>query len=71
MVMADSPEFVVVYLAAMRMGAVPVPVSTMLRADGLAELLARLPGPCCSRSRRSSRDAGCGGGESPGVRPCR
>ncbi|HEV2372209.1 MAG TPA: benzoate-CoA ligase family protein [Streptosporangiaceae bacterium] len=39
MVMADSPEFVVVYLAAMRMGAVPVPVSTMLRADGVAELL--------------------------------
>ena len=37
MVMADSPEFVIVYLAAMRMGAVPVPVSTMLRPDGLAE----------------------------------
>jgi benzoate-CoA ligase family protein len=40
MVMADSPEFVVVYLAAMRIGAVPVPVSTMLRADGIAEILA-------------------------------
>jgi benzoate-CoA ligase family protein len=39
MFMADSPEFVIVYLAAMRMGAVPVPVSTMTRADGLAELL--------------------------------
>jgi benzoate-CoA ligase family protein len=39
MVMADSPEFVVVFLAAMRMGAVPVPVSTMSHADGLAELL--------------------------------
>ena len=39
MFMADSPEFVVVFLAAMRIGAVPVPVSTMLRADGLAELL--------------------------------
>jgi benzoate-CoA ligase family protein len=39
MVMADSPEFVVTYLAAMRVGAVPVPVSTMLRADGIAELL--------------------------------
>ena len=38
--MADSPEFVVVYLAAMRIGAVPVPVSTMLRADGIAEILA-------------------------------
>ena len=40
MVMADSPEFVTAYLAAMRIGAVPVPVSTMMRADGLAELLA-------------------------------
>src|ERR1700748_30070 len=39
MFMADSPEFVVVYLAAMRLGAVPVPVSTMVHADGLAELL--------------------------------
>ncbi len=39
MCMADSPDFVAVYLAAMRIGAVPVPVSTMLRADGLAELL--------------------------------
>jgi benzoate-CoA ligase family protein len=39
MVMADSPEFVTVYLAAMRIGAVPVPVSTMTRADGLVELL--------------------------------
>ncbi len=39
MVMADGPEFVVTYLAAMRIGAVPVPVSTMLRADGIAELL--------------------------------
>ncbi len=40
MVMADSPEFVIVYLAAMRIGVVPVPVSTMLRADGIAEILA-------------------------------
>ncbi len=39
MVMSDSPDFVVVYLAAMRVGAIPVPVSTMLRADGIAELL--------------------------------
>ena len=39
MLMADSPEFVAVYLAAMRIGAIPVPVSTMLHADGLAELL--------------------------------
>ena len=39
MVMADSPQFVIVYLAAMRVGAIPVPVSTMLHADGIAELL--------------------------------
>jgi benzoate-CoA ligase family protein len=39
MFMADSPEFVIVYLAAMRVGAIPVPVSTMVHADGLAELL--------------------------------
>ncbi|HEX3426380.1 MAG TPA: AMP-binding protein, partial [Acidimicrobiales bacterium] len=39
MYMTDSPDFVTVYLAAMRMGAVPVPVSTMLRAEGLADQL--------------------------------
>ena len=39
MLMADSPQFVVLYLAAMRMGAIPVPVSTMSRAGGVAELL--------------------------------
>src|SRR5215472_3127474 len=39
MVMADSPHFAVVYLAAMRVGAIPVPVSTMLNPDGIAELL--------------------------------
>jgi len=39
MLMADSAEFVTVYLAAMRMGAIPVPVSTMQNADGVAELL--------------------------------
>ena len=39
MFMADSPWFVAVFLATMRIGAVPVPVSTMMRPDGLAELL--------------------------------
>ncbi len=39
MLMSDSPEFVFVYLAAMRIGAIPVPVSTMLRPDGVADLL--------------------------------
>ena len=39
MVMSDSPDFVIVYLAAMRVGAVPVPISTMLHFDGVAEIL--------------------------------
>jgi benzoate-CoA ligase family protein len=39
MVVADSPEFVTLYLAAMRIGAVPVPVSTMLPFDDIADLL--------------------------------
>jgi benzoate-CoA ligase family protein len=39
MFMADCPDFISVYLAAMRIGAVPVPVSTMLHGDGLAGLL--------------------------------
>jgi len=37
--MADGPDLVTVFLAAMRMGAIPVPISTMLRPDGVAELL--------------------------------
>src|SRR6201990_2577131 len=39
MVMADSPHFGVVYLAALRGGEISVPVSTMLRPVGIAELL--------------------------------
>jgi benzoate-CoA ligase family protein len=39
MFMADSPDLVTVLLAAMRIGAIPVPVSTMARADGLAGML--------------------------------
>jgi benzoate-CoA ligase family protein len=39
MFMADTPAFVAVFLAALRIGAVPVPVSTMLRPDGLGALL--------------------------------
>ena len=68
MVMADSPEFVIVYLAAMRIGAVPVPISTMLRADGIAEILAD------SRARvvavsAAYRDAGGRRAGLPGRRP--
>jgi benzoate-CoA ligase family protein len=39
MFMADCADFVVLFLATMRIGAVPIPVSTMLHADGLSELL--------------------------------
>jgi benzoate-CoA ligase family protein len=39
MFMSDRPELVIVFLAALRMGAVPVPVSTMMRAEALAGLL--------------------------------
>jgi benzoate-CoA ligase family protein len=39
MCMADGPEFVIAYLAAMRIGAVPVPVTTMIKFGGLSELL--------------------------------
>ncbi|MQA85478.1 MAG: benzoate-CoA ligase family protein [Streptosporangiales bacterium] len=38
--MVDGPRMLATILGAMRMGAVPVPVSTMLPADDLAELLA-------------------------------
>jgi benzoate-CoA ligase family protein len=37
--MADGPDMLALILGAMRMGAVPVPVSTMLTAADLAELL--------------------------------
>lgn len=39
MFMADSPDLVTLFLAALRIGAIPVPVSTMSRADDLAKLL--------------------------------
>jgi benzoate-CoA ligase family protein len=39
LVCADGVDFVTLYLAAMRIGAVPVPLSTMLRVGELADLL--------------------------------
>jgi benzoate-CoA ligase len=39
MVVADCPAFVELFLAAMRIGAVPVPVSTMLTGKDIADLL--------------------------------
>src|SRR6476469_955335 len=40
MVVADSAAFVELFLAALRIGAVPVPVSTMLTSKDIADLLA-------------------------------
>ena len=74
MLMSDSPQFVVTYLAAMRMGAIPVPVSTMLHADGMAELLQRLAGPVPGRhpgvrgDRRRGRGRGARAGRDAGRR---
>jgi len=64
MLMADTPWFVTVYLAAMRVGAIPVPVSTMLRADGVAELPVLGQGLLRLRSRelRAVPDGRRGGG---------
>src|SRR5215471_17807272 len=39
LVATDRPETVVTFCALLRMGAIPVPVSTMYRAEELAELL--------------------------------
>ncbi len=70
---SDSPDFVAVYLAAMRIGAIPVPVSTMLRADGLAELLrdsrARLLAVTPEFADVAGQAAG-GAGELAGVLAC-
>ena len=54
MCMADSPEFVIVYLAAMRIGAIPVPVSTMTEAPPGSASCCATRGPGCSRSPASS-----------------
>ena len=39
LVATDRPETVITFCALLRMGAVPVPVSTMYRGEELAELL--------------------------------
>ncbi len=39
MVMADSIDFAVTYLAAMRVGAIPVPISTMLHGEQIVDLI--------------------------------
>ena len=52
MLMADSPQFVVVYLAAMRIGAIPVPVSHHAARRRGGRAAARLPGPVPGRHPR-------------------
>ncbi|MDA8196121.1 MAG: benzoate-CoA ligase family protein [Actinomycetota bacterium] len=39
MLMADSIDFAVTFLAAMRVGAIPVPISTMLHSEQITELI--------------------------------
>ena len=56
MFMADCPDFVTVFLAAMRIGAIPVPASTMLHADGLAELLRDSRARVRSEERRVGKE---------------
>ena len=68
MLMADSPRFAVVYLAVMRMGAVPVPVSTMLHADGVAELLRDSRARLLATSREFAGTAVQAAAEAPELR---
>jgi benzoate-CoA ligase family protein len=67
MVMADSPRFVVVYLAAMRMGAIPVPTSTMLHADGIAELLRDSRARFLAVTHEFAETAAVAAGSAPGL----
>jgi benzoate-CoA ligase family protein len=67
--MADTPEFVVTYLAAMRMGAVPVPVSTMLRPDGVAELLRDSRARFLAITRDFAETAAAAVAAAPGTTP--
>lgn len=68
MVMADSPHFAVLYLAAMRIGAIPVPVSTMLRTDGIAELLRDSRARLLAVTREFASAAAAAGAQAPELR---
>jgi benzoate-CoA ligase family protein len=65
---SDGPDFVTLYLAAMRVGAIPVPVSTMLRADGLAELLRDSRAPLLAVTPEFSGPAMTAAGDAPELR---
>ena len=68
--MADGVELLAGILAAMRIGAVPVPVSTMVTGADLGVLLARLAGPGAVRvgGVRRRRRGGRAGGRARGRR---
>jgi benzoate-CoA ligase family protein len=68
MVVADSPGFVVLYLAAMRLGAVPVPVSTMLTAADIAELLRDSRAPLLAYSPEFAGPALAAADQAPELR---
>ncbi len=65
MVVADSPAFVELFLAAMRIGAIPVPVSTMLKAGDLADLLVDSRAPMLAVSGAFAPTAALASASSP------
>ena len=69
MVVADSPDFVTLFLAAMRIGAIPVPVSTMLPGPDIAELLRDSRARCWPSPRSTPQLAD--GGRRAGARTAR
>jgi benzoate-CoA ligase family protein len=68
MVVADSPEFIVLFLAAMRIGAIPVPVSTMLTPADIGDLLVDSRAPVMAVSGSFAAAAGSAAGASPFLR---
>jgi benzoate-CoA ligase family protein len=68
MVVADSPEFVALYLGAMRIGAVPVPISTMLPAGDIAELLRDSRAPLLAYSPQYAEAARAAAARAPELK---
>src|SRR4030095_12852874 len=68
MVVADSPDFVTLYLSAMRVGAIPVPVSTMLPRSDIAELLRDSRAPVMAFSPQFAAAAVAAAAEAPELR---
>jgi benzoate-CoA ligase family protein len=68
MMVADSPEFVTLYLAAMRIGAIPVPVSTFLPGADIAALLRDSRAPMFAYSPQYVDAATAAAGQAPELR---